>query len=1713
MKNKIITLFLVTMLVFQVSSPALIYAEGTATETNSSQHEAEIPATAESSLPTGIAPVEEPTTQVENEENSTEVDTPTKPEEVPTSTQAEENQPVEANEVKPETTNKQPETLIEKAPKLAITDNLFTNIKMYKINGDEVKENDIIPNMSGIKLNMTFSFTNKNYQTGDTFTTQLPPQIAIAKDLSGDFSPMTSAKWAIDAATKKLTITFLEDNIASEEYKLSLITSLEKVSNSAEENQEIIFTTTPNETIYHLEVTSNIDSGKSSTAITVGDFNPKTAKIESIFNLDRTDSANRRFTVEPYQSDSKLVFDSVKVSTSDVDFNGVLVGEKTELTEGVDFQVTKKNSGTYQATAEIKLTNKLNKKAIIVESSLSGINGKSYIDDSTSGNEYNYFYSYSYTYEDGKNSQYSFASQNFYTVQPLTTSGKINKETGFIDWTIDYNFNEQPLTTMSKLTTDLANQGVEYIPDSLKIEKIGFNYISGNNYTVIEQGDGADQWGTPSINTNGTIQMNANGATNQAYRVTYSTKITDPTERVITNKISDGTTQKEAKISLIPNLLQKESGKIDVFNQTMEWSITINAEKYTMKNPVIHDYFIDSVVSHTSLTVKKKLSETQFENLTEGIDYKVTLFDETGSPVGAQPNVNGAPASFNGGVRIDLLGEYAQLKDTLVVTINTKLNTSEEETEIKNKATLNYGDVPGVIEYEAKGTFIDPYYTGGQKMGEAAVSDGQYLYQNWLILVNSKGSNFNQTSLSDTLPLGSELVPGSLRFEEVTSQSMLDNMRNYLRYDYNLVPVGDDVYPTKIDTENNALNLEFNKLGSKRVYVKYKTRVKKDWYTYNQLKNKAVVKYDTKTAEYETTVYAYNYEMALTKAVTLDSAKENVANWTVTTKSISTNLPVENPVISDTLDNGSTNAAYDPISFVVKNTATGEKISSDHYSLKITGNTFTITFTDYKAESNIQVTYNTISEFPGGVKSKAQVDSASYVGLNAYYRQAEAAINLGFSSGSGSGIVKTADLTILKVDNLDESTLLAGATFEILKADGTETGLKGDTDAQGELTFTGLPLGDYQLKETKAPTGYDINPEYKTGKLISLTESMLPIKVTNERTFLNSVTLKKTAKESNESLAGAVFELQDETGTPLESALTTDVNGTLTLQDLKVGSYQFVETKAPTGYKLDETPLTFEIKKGQTESVEVAMTNELLPGGVVLTKTDEQSGETLQGAVFELQKNNKEVIQSGLTTDNLGKLAVDELKPGSYQFVETKAPTGYELDTTPVEFTIAKNQSEATEVTMTNKLTPSGIVITKTDDQTGEVLAGAVFELQDSEGKQVQSTLTTDESGKISVNDLAPNAYQLVETKAPVGYQLDATPVPFKIGKGQTEALKIAITNRANPSSVLLTKVDSQTGTVLQGAIFELQDQSGKVLQRDLVTNASGKLAVSGLKPGSYQFVETKAPTGYQLNQKPVVFTLEKDQTEAVNITVSNELIAGVVVLTKIDERSGETLAGAEFDLQDSQGNKLIQHMVTDAAGKLAINDLKANDYQLVETKAPAGYQLDQEPIIFTVEKGQSSALQLSKTNKAKQQTVRVQKKDAKTDELLAGAIFDLQDKDGKVIQKNLETGENGTLEISDLANGDYQLVETKAPTGYKLEQTPMNFSIAQGSDLITVDKYNDQLNNKTLPRTSVSKNNTYTLPKTGENPSVKWMVIGSLVVMTAMLAYIVQRRKGELLK
>ncbi|WP_285122532.1 SpaA isopeptide-forming pilin-related protein [Lactococcus petauri] len=62
----------------------------------------------------------------------------------------------------------------------------------------------------------------------------------------------------------------------------------------------------------------------------------------------------------------------------------------------------------------------------------------------------------------------------------------------------------------------------------------------------------------------------------------------------------------------------------------------------------------------------------------------------------------------------------------------------------------------------------------------------------------------------------------------------------------------------------------------------------------------------------------------------------------------------------------------------------------------------------------------------------------------------------------------------------------------------------------------------------------------------------------------------------------------------------------------------------------------------------------------------------------------------------------------------------------------------------------------------------------------------------------------------------------------------------------------------------------------------------------------------------------------------------------------GNVLSNAEFDLVDSKGN-IIGHHSTDEKGQILFSDVPYGDYTLVETKAPAGYELLKKPIHVTV--------------------------------------------------------------------------------------------------------------------------------------------------------------------
>ncbi|MDG4967160.1 SpaA isopeptide-forming pilin-related protein [Lactococcus lactis] len=281
-----------------------------------------------------------------------------------------------------------------------------------------------------------------------------------------------------------------------------------------------------------------------------------------------------------------------------------------------------------------------------------------------------------------------------------------------------------------------------------------------------------------------------------------------------------------------------------------------------------------------------------------------------------------------------------------------------------------------------------------------------------------------------------------------------------------------------------------------------------------------------------------------------------------------------------------------------------------------------------------------------------------------------------------------------------------------------------------------------------------------------------------------------------------------------------------------------------------------------------------LDGSAYLYKIDESS-KALAGAEFKIIDSNGNFVKDGLVSDEGGFINSGLLNPGKYQFIEVKAPNGYELDNTPIDFEVIAGQETPLNLSKINKLSiPGDVILTKIDGRTGKTLEGAEFKLQDYLGRDIETNLISDSSGKIFVQGLYSGEYQFIETKAPKGYVLDTTPIIFNIQNAQTEVVQVTAKNKQVNGDVLLTKVDSKTNKALEGAVFELQDESGKTLQKYLITDSLGQISVKGLEPDNYQFVETKAPSNYKLDSTPLKFTISENSGKKLQVTKTNDRIS-----------------------------------------------------------------------------------------------------------------------------------------------------------------------------------------------------------------------------------------------
>ncbi|MGF9769741.1 SpaA isopeptide-forming pilin-related protein, partial [Bacillus albus] len=458
----------------------------------------------------------------------------------------------------------------------------------------------------------------------------------------------------------------------------------------------------------------------------------------------------------------------------------------------------------------------------------------------------------------------------------------------------------------------------------------------------------------------------------------------------------------------------------------------------------------------------------------------------------------------------------------------------------------------------------------------------------------------------------------------------------------------------------------------------------------------------------------------------------------------------------------------------------------------------------------------------------------------------------------------TGQFEIVKVDAEDKAKVLSGAEFTVYKDGKKVAELK--TDESGKVMSPKLPLGEYTVKETKAPEGYKLsNKEWKV--TIQNEKEVVKVEAENERILGSLQIIKTDDKDQAKRLAGAEFTLKDAKGNVVKEGNTTDESGTVKVDGLVPGEYTLEETKAPEGYEL--TKQVIHVTVDGEKVIDVKVTNSKSLGQFEIVKVDaEDKAKVLSDAEFEVYKDGKKV--ETLRTDKTGKVISQKLEPGTYTLKETKAPQGYKLLKEEIEVVVEANKVVQVQVENAKEL--GSLQVIKKDAESGKVLKGAEFKLKNENGQVVGEAKTTNKDGVVKFENLVPGKYTLEETKAPEGYK--AVEVKVEVNIVANTVVKQEVLNEKVKEKITgqieIIKVDANDkDKKLAGAVFEILKDGTKI--DTLTSDENGKATSKELEPGDYVLKEVQAPEGYSLSDKEIEFTISNQKIEVVKLQITNE--------------------------------------------------------------------------------------------------------------------------------------------------------------------------------------------------------------------------------------------------
>ena len=511
------------------------------------------------------------------------------------------------------------------------------------------------------------------------------------------------------------------------------------------------------------------------------------------------------------------------------------------------------------------------------------------------------------------------------------------------------------------------------------------------------------------------------------------------------------------------------------------------------------------------------------------------------------------------------------------------------------------------------------------------------------------------------------------------------------------------------------------------------------------------------------------------------------------------------------------------------------------------------------------------------------------------------------------------------------------------------------TDKNGSFTTSYYVCGDnWTLKEIEPSEGYLLDEtEYHIGaeaKNYTVENNSISMGVTEDITKGKIAIIKHTDDGSTKIETpekGAEFQVYLKSSGSYAKAkdterdlLTCDEYGFAETKDLPYGTYTVHQIKGWDGTEFIKDFDVFINENGKT--YKYLINNAGLESYVKIVKVDSETGKQIPyaGAGFQIYNPKGELVTMKYTyptvtnidtfyTNEEGCLITPEPLPygKGYSIVEVQAPYGYILDSTPVYFDItAENTSEENGITIVKtekKNTPQKGTITV--EKTGEIfsnvtssgeevviyqpeysvsgLANSVFEIYAEEDittpdgtvrvkkDTLVDTITTEQNGTATSNELYLGKYRVVETVAPNGTVLNKTVNHIELTyAGQNEKVtntSTSFVNERQKVEIDLLKVLEKDETFGIGngdeikrvsfglyADEDIKASNGTVIPKDglveiITCDENGKATFTTDLPfGGYYVKEIKTDIQYILSDEkyPVVFEYAGQNIATVNM-------------------------------------------------------------------------------------------------------------------------------------------------------------------------------------------------------------------------------------------------------